>query len=295
MNSESSTLDFTALAFNLTNIKRTLMIDKSLAITHKSLIKVDPQTNANKFWQAWLMPDGNLYVEYGRVNYSARSHVYPCSSVTVAEQKLAYLLSSKLSKGYQEAIVESNNLQQLDWSYFGDNAKTFQEKLAQITSLADKIADHTSLNFDAIQGVFTSQLGIISPQTIRQAIPALQQVSLHLANPQSRQFNHAVADYLTLIPLTVGMKLDARSLLGNPEKIATQRRVLSQLEKALDLISQLRQEMLNEAVKSPKNSTELDRAWWISWGVFLVDPPTKPSQTAEDFRSTHICWTNKGC
>ena len=89
MNSESSTLDFTALAFNLTNLKRILMIDKSLAITHKSLIKVDPQTNANKFWQAWLMPDGNLYVEYGRVNYSARSHVYPCNSVTVAEQKLA--------------------------------------------------------------------------------------------------------------------------------------------------------------------------------------------------------------
>jgi predicted DNA-binding WGR domain protein len=244
-----------------------MTVDKNQAIKRVKLIYVSPEENSNKFWCGWVMPDGNLYVEYGRVNYPPRTHLYPGSSVTAASQKLASLVREKTRKGYREAIVEADEARRLDWSPFGKNADQLKQKLGQIASLGELIARHAAIRFDAIKGVFATELGVISLQTVQKANAALHEVSLHLSHPQSHQFSNAVGEYLALIPLPVGMRLDAGSLLGSYEKIDNQRAVLSNLSQGLHLIARLRQEMLELAATSSDTVVEVDRAWWVSWGA----------------------------
>jgi len=42
-------------------------IDKSQSLKSVRLIKVDGTQNNNKYWCCWLMPDGKLYAEFGRL------------------------------------------------------------------------------------------------------------------------------------------------------------------------------------------------------------------------------------
>ena len=267
-----------------------MTIDKTQATKHVKLIYVAPEENSNKFWCGWVMPSGNLYVEYGRLNYSPRTHVYHCSSVTAASKKLASLVREKSRKGYREAAVDADEAQKLDWNSFEDNASRLKQKLSQIALIGESIAQHTAIRFDTIKGVFVTEVGTISLQTVQKARIALRRVSLHLTNLQSPQFSDAVGEYLALIPLAVGMRLDAQSLLGSEEKINTQRSVLSRLNEGLNLIGQLRQEMLELAATDSQDVTEIDRAWWVFWGS-TDDSSGLQVTTLQDERTLHISWS----
>lgn len=87
-----------------------MAIDKTQATKCTKLIYVSPEANSNKFWCGWVMPSGDLYVEYGRINYLPRNHIYSCGSVTAASRKLASLVREKARKGYQEAILEADDV-----------------------------------------------------------------------------------------------------------------------------------------------------------------------------------------
>ncbi|MGD2184462.1 hypothetical protein [Lusitaniella coriacea] len=76
-----------------------------------------------------------------------------------------------------------------------------------------------------------------------------------------------MGDYLALIPLPVGMKLNAATLLGSTERIEAQQTCLRQLEIGFSLVEQLRSQLLQAA------PAESDRAWWIDWGVSPASPP----------------------
>ena len=260
-------------------------MDKSIALQHIQLIKVDPRANANKFWGAWLMPDGNLYVEYGRVNYSPRPHLYNYGSVAVAKHKLDTLVQEKLIKGYQEAAVESDPIETLNWSPFAERASHLKEKLRSIEQLGETIAQHCSIRFDAIRGVFCTALGTISSTTVEKANAALNRVESKLNTPE---FEQAVGEYLAIIPLPVGMKLNAHHLLGSDRKINTQYRCLRQLKQGLSLIVQLRQELLEQA-KDSTMSANSERAWWIAWGIVEETSSTSNLPT-EDIRSEYVNW-----
>lgn len=131
--------------------------------------------------------------------------------------------------------MEADDVRRLDWNPFGDNANRLKQKLARIAALGQTIARHTSIQFDSAKGLFVTELGAISPLTVQKATIALERVSLHLKEEQSSQLNDAIGEYLALIPLPVGMKLNAIKLLGSQEKIQIQQTVLAQLDEGLNL------------------------------------------------------------
>jgi hypothetical protein len=131
--------------------------------------------------------------------------------------------------------LEADDVRRLDWNPFGDNANRLKQKLARIAALGQTIARHTSIQFDSAKGLFVTELGAISPLTVQKATIALERVSLHLKEEQSSQLNDAIGEYLALIPLPVGMKLNAIKLLGSQEKIQIQQTVLAQLDEGLNL------------------------------------------------------------
>jgi hypothetical protein len=55
-------------------------------------------------------------------------------------------------------------------------------------------------------------------------------------------------------------------------------------------LAQLRQEMLELAATSSEEATDLDRAWWVSWGS-SDDPNVRQNPATEDERSLHISWS----
>ena len=48
-------------------------MDLEQAIVRSDLICVNVMENHNKFWSAWVLENGDLFVEYGRVGSTAQS------------------------------------------------------------------------------------------------------------------------------------------------------------------------------------------------------------------------------
>ena len=78
-------------------------MDLEQAITRSHLICVDVMENHNKFWSAWVLENGDLFVEYGRVGSTAQSKLHAIGNINAATNKLNTLVKQKRAKGYQAA------------------------------------------------------------------------------------------------------------------------------------------------------------------------------------------------
>ena len=67
------------------------------------LINSDVDSNKNKYWNATLLSDGTIEVEYGRVGYSGQTETYDSSRG--GEYFLDKKVKEKIKKGYQELKV----------------------------------------------------------------------------------------------------------------------------------------------------------------------------------------------
>jgi predicted DNA-binding WGR domain protein len=62
---------------------------------------VEPANNHNKFWSIWLLQNGDLYVEYGRIGNAAQSKHHSIGNGTIAFRKMDLLIRQKEAKGYR--------------------------------------------------------------------------------------------------------------------------------------------------------------------------------------------------
>ena len=63
---------------------------------------VEPANNHNKFWSIWLLQNGDLYVEYGRIGNAAQSKHHSIGNGTIAFRKMDSLIRQKQAKGYRQ-------------------------------------------------------------------------------------------------------------------------------------------------------------------------------------------------
>ncbi|MCU0567184.1 MAG: WGR domain-containing protein [Oculatellaceae cyanobacterium Prado106] len=244
--------------------------DVSQAVRTAKLICVDTSQNHNKQWVAWVMPNGDLYVEYGRVGYTQQSRLHSYRSVSAAENRLTQLMREKLGKGYQPALVEDTPGEQLDFSLLkADEADFIRRRLQRLQGHAETIAQFVRLSFDINRGVFRTALGVLSQEAIAQARQRLRQVENCVRQGRLRQnpqFGVAVAQYLEVIPLKVGMNLDPYLLLGQPEQVQSQNALLGELEWVLAEVQEIRL-LIQEAIAQDAASGSDERARWINWGA----------------------------
>jgi predicted DNA-binding WGR domain protein len=260
--------------------------DVSQAVRTASLICVDAAHNSNKQWLAWVMPRGELYVEYGRVGYTQKSHVYPCGSVNAAQAKLAQLTSEKLRKGYQQEMVEDAIAEQLDFDWLeASEAQAIRGRLTRLQEHTANIRQHVNVVFDVNQGVFKTQRGVISRVGITQGRQVLRQIEacLNQVNGRSQpQFIAAVEQYLSVIPMNVGMSLEPDRLLGTTEQVRSQLAILRELEWGLAEMEEIRG-VLRQALVKERSIGSDERARWLSWGVGQndIDEFATPCNTGE--------------
>ncbi len=134
--------------------------DISQAVESVRLICVDTARNSNKQWIGWVMPNGDLYVEYGRVGYAQKPHLQVCRSVRAAETKLSKLILEKRGKGYQQVAVEDGPTEQLDFSSLDQGeAQSIRGRLARLQQRAEVIGQYAAIAFDRNRGIFTTPMG----------------------------------------------------------------------------------------------------------------------------------------
>lgn len=213
-------------------------VDKSQSLKTVKLINVNGANNNNKYWCCWMLPNWDLYAEYGRVGAKTPgTHTYPNSSQREAEAKLNSLMRDKFKKGYVEASIEDESEEKLDWNVLGSNAATIEQAIERLDSIGKQIFPRSQINFNKGKGRFESSLGIVSAATIEKARSALSNVERAIRNPQSSQFAEAAESYLKIVQVPTGMKLNLVELLGNRTKIRQQKQVLDLLSEGIKLIA----------------------------------------------------------
>jgi predicted DNA-binding WGR domain protein len=244
--------------------------DVSQAVESVRLICVDTARNSNKQWIGWVMPDGDLYVEYGRVGYAQKPHLYVCRSVRAAETKLSRLILEKRGKGYQQVAVEDAPIEQLDFSSLEQSeAQVIWGRLARLQQRAEIIGQYAEITFDRNRGVFTTQMGLVSVEAIAQGRQALRQVEdclSSLSGRGDRRFVTAVEVYLAVIPLKVGMTLDPYQLLGTRQQVQGQVLLLDELALALSEVREIR-ELIQASLGVAVIGGSDERARWLQWGA----------------------------
>lgn len=73
------------------------------------LVKVDINSNANKFWQAEVS-DKIVTCSWGRIGYKPQSKVYHQASQAHAQQMCNLLVEQKIKKGYQLSQPNPDNI-----------------------------------------------------------------------------------------------------------------------------------------------------------------------------------------
>jgi predicted DNA-binding WGR domain protein len=241
--------------------------DLSQALESVRFICVDTAHNSNKQWTGWLMPDGDLYVEYGRIGYTQNPHVYRCHTVRAAQIKLARLMQEKYRKGYRQVPIEEAPTA-LDLSFLEySEAQATQRRLERLQQRAEVIGQFAHISFDVTQGVFSTQMGMISYRAIAQARYALRQVEDCLTENGNgtSAFESAVEDYLAVIPLKVGMTLNPRQILGRIPQVQGQSNLLDELALCLSEVKEIR-DGIRAALGVAVLGGSDERARWLQWG-----------------------------
>ncbi len=264
-------------------------VDKSQSLKTVKLINVNGANNNNKYWCCWMLPNWDLYAEYGRVGAKTPlTHTYPNSSQREAEAKLNSLMRDKFKKGYVEASIEDEGEEKLDWNVLGSNAATIEQAIERLDSIGKQIFSRSQINFNKGKGRFESSLGIVSAATIEKARSALSNVERAIRNTQSSQFTEAAENYLKIVQVPTGMKLNLVELLGNRTKIRQQKQVLDLLSEGIKLIASTRQQILDLAAELEGNG----RSSWMRWGeAETTDTSHEDSTNLEGERSRFISWS----
>ena len=251
-------------------------MDLEQAIAQSHLICVDVTENHNKFWSAWVLENGDLWVEYGRVGSNAQTKLHAIGNVNAAIQKLNTLVKQKRAKGYQAAAIADSK--SLDYTPL-PNGDVIREEIEQIQQQWKRMEAFSLIRFHPDTGQFRSLSGSLSADVLTIARSLLERIQTHYRRGDD-EFIPAVEAYIRVIPMRSTAKLNAHDLLGSRLKLSQQAELLDTLEQCLSQVDRIR-----ALIQSTLNGG--DRSAWLSWGIALDVIPT---EFVDDGRSSAIHW-----
>jgi predicted DNA-binding WGR domain protein len=251
-------------------------VDLESSITKSHLICVDVMENHNKFWSAWVLENGDLFVEYGRVGSTAQSKLHAIGNINAATNKLNMLVKQKQAKGYQAAAIA--NSKSLDYSLL-TNGRAIEDEIEDIQQQWKWMEPFSLIRFHPESGQFRSLSSSLSTDVVTIARSLLETVQTHYRRGDD-EFIPAVEAYIRVIPMRSTAKLNAHDLLGSRLKLSQQTELLDTLERCLSQVDRIR-----ELIQSTLSGG--DRSAWLSWGAF---PNALATGFSDDGRSSAIHW-----
>ena len=138
-------------------------MDLEQAITQSHLICVDVTENHNKFWAAWVLENGNLVVEYGRVGSNSQTKLHAIGNINAATHKMHTLVKQKQTKGYQVAAIADSK--PLDYSLL-TNGSPIQDEIEDIQQQWERMEPLSLIRFHSELGQFRSLSGRLSVNVV---------------------------------------------------------------------------------------------------------------------------------
>ncbi len=212
---------------------------------HKKFVCTDARTNHNKVWEYTLFNNGDVQVRWGRVGKAMQEKTHASVGQSFADKKVR----EKGKKGYKEVhILDATGKS-------GSTAKTVQH--SELGKIAATQIDHTNpevkklitylvkvnrhdiykatsgkVTWDASKGLFTTPLGIVTPDTITEARDILILLGdfVDKRKFKAAKFLDLLEDYLVLIPQDIGMKFNPEAILPDLKAVQQQGSILDSLE-----------------------------------------------------------------
>jgi len=168
--------------------------------------------NNNKFWNADLHDDEQIYVTYGRVGYSGQSEGPFPGGQAFLDKKI----KEKKKKGYIEfdgipvsstktTISVVSNLKEVAKQQIKYNSPELEKLIDRLVkSNIHNITSSTQITYDSNTGLFSTPLGIVTKDSIEEARNLLALIK-HAKDNNSKIEDQHINKYLMLIPHNFGM------------------------------------------------------------------------------------------
>lgn len=169
--------------------------------------------NNNKFWNADLHDDGNVFVLYGRVGYAGQSEgPFPGGQAFLdkkikEKKKKGYIefdgIAMESSKTTVSVVPDVKEVAKRQIQFSSPQLEKLIERLA--ASNIHNITSSTKITYDVNTGLFSTPLGIVTPASIDEARNLLALIKAQKENGKDEHFGPAINRYLMLIPHDFGM------------------------------------------------------------------------------------------
>lgn len=169
--------------------------------------------NNNKFWNADLHDDGNVFVLYGRVGYSGQSEgPFPGGQAFLdkkikEKKKKGYIefdgIAVESSKTTVSVVPDVKEVAKKQIKFSSPQLEKLIERLA--ASNIHNITSSTKITYDVNTGLFSTPLGIVTPASIDEARNLLALIKAQKENGKDESFGPSINRYLMLIPHDFGM------------------------------------------------------------------------------------------
>jgi len=202
------------------------------------LVYVDVNGNNNKLWQAELLDNDDVHVQWGRVGAKLQSTTH----TGAGRRKFDALKREKLSKGYEvartvdrtPAAPPSLSLQQIAVQEIcgtdgSEDVKTLIQYLSETN--IHNILEATTLTYTG-GGTFATPLGVLTSEALTQAKRHLAELAVLAGSNRTAVLNA----YLRLVPQKLPAKIDPLTLFATPDALQQQQDLLEALEAVMPTV-----------------------------------------------------------
>jgi len=210
------------------------------------LINIEIDSNMNRFWTGRVYDNGDFEALWGRVGKTPQSKLFPGEG----KAKLEEMRRDKMKKGYTElktvggpASPTAAKVQDVGRNELREIAKAqlVKSKNPTLDRLIDRlvqanvhrITSSTQITFNSSTGLFSTPLGIVTPEGIAEARNLLVTLNQCVSRRDyaSTQCKSVVNQYLRIVPQDIGMKrLEISEFFPDTNAVQKQSDVLDSLE-----------------------------------------------------------------
>lgn len=214
------------------------------------LICADAEKNSNKIWEGYLYDNGDVETRWGRVRDSLtlQSKVFSGAGKDFLEKKK----QEKTKKGYTEvktvdtttsttSTIDTQSLSSIvRKELLGNKSSTSLSKLIEklVKANIHRIVSSTSIRYNDATGLFTTPLGIVTPDAITEARDMLVEIQANLASEAT--LKKLASLYLRLVPRDIGVKFNVKSIFPDDNAIKKENDILDSLEASFKSITSMK-------------------------------------------------------
>jgi poly [ADP-ribose] polymerase len=209
-------------------------------IESKCYISVDVTANKNRWWKVELHDNDDVITRWGRVG-SEDSKTFPSAGRSFMDKKIR----EKIRKGYTEtrtvesgstatvAPVQNTELHSIAKAQLVKSNNPVLDNLIQrfVRANVHKITENTTLTYNSSTGLFSTPLGIVTPDGVMEARTLLADIAKQVRKRQyDSDLMYTVGQYLRIVPQKVGRKLIVEDLFPDDNAVQKQNDILDSLE-----------------------------------------------------------------